>query len=161
MCHHIWLSYKQAESYCDITPTISWLLLPSDFTSLTTSSLFSTSRSAGVSSLVSFLITCIKSYPRCSREVWTVMVSFQQMFKSTVRISACDHDTFSSSQKRGFIYFFFLIILSIEAAYQNVTHADLVLSLKFPNGSSSILKHSSRLLIGQSTSPLPYFPDPF
>lgn len=135
---------------------MSWLLLPSDFTSLTTSS-FTTSRT----SLLSFLIACIKSCPRCSSDTWTLMVSFQQMFKFTVRINACAHDTFSSSPKRGFIYFFILMRLSIEDAYQNVTHTDLVLTLELPNGSSFILKHNSGLLTGQSTFYLPYLPGPF
>lgn len=152
--------FKRVESYHYLTPTISWLLLSSDFTSLTTSSLFSTSRSTKAS-LVSFLIASIQSCSWRSPGTWTVTASFQQIFKSTVRISACDHDTFSSSPKRGFIYFLFLIRWSIEDAYQNVTHTDLVFALKCPNGSSSILKHSSRLLTGQSTSPLPYLPDPF
>lgn len=118
------------------------------------SSLFGHSRSTGSSSLVSFLIACIKILTRD-------LGYLQKMFKCTLKIDVCDIDTFSWSPERGLIYFFFLIRLSIADAHQNVTLADLVLAFKFPKGSSSFLRHSYRLLTGQSTSPLPSHPDPF
>lgn len=126
-------------SYHNLTLGIPWLLLPSDFTSLTISSLFGPSRSTGSSSLVSFLIACIKSCLWCSQETWTVKVSLQ-MFKCPLKINASDTDTSSSSPGRGLIYFFFLTRCFIANAHQDATLADLVLALKFPNGSFSFLQ---------------------
>lgn len=153
----MWLPHNTSMvSYHNLTPRIPWLLLPSDFTSLTISSLFGPSRSTGSSSLVSFLIACIKSCPWCSQESWTVKVSLQKMFKCPLKINASDTDTFSSSPERGLIYFFFLTRFSIANAHQNATLADLVLALKFPNDSSSFLqaahwtKHISSSLLSWS-----------
>lgn len=118
------------------------------------SSLFGPSRSTGSPSLIGLLIACITTL---KRDLDTEAVLAEDV---QVHSNVCDSDTFSSSPERGLIYFFLLIRLSIADAYQNATLAELVLAFKFPKGSSSFLRHSYRLLTGQSTPPLPSHPDP-
>lgn len=133
-------------------PRILWLLLPPDFTSLY----------LGLAGLLDHLPWSASSLPvsRCSQDTWTLKMSLQKLFKSTLKINSHGTNTLSSFPERGFIYILFLIRLSIADAHQNATLADLVLALKFPNSSMSFLRHSYRLITGQSTSALPSHPDP-